>query len=161
GSPLLASFLARPELAALCPVASATFLLNGLALQHRALLQRGMQFGTQASIDLAAAVLGGLTASLMAWEGLGYWSLPRQTLATDACSLLLLTRASRFRPGRPAMTAEVRDLLRFGGSLFGFNLLGGVAQNLYIALLGRNAGAAAAGLYTRGFSLATIVQAIV
>jgi O-antigen/teichoic acid export membrane protein len=160
-APFIADFFSRPELNLLCRVSSITFVLNGLAVQNRALLQRSMQFGTQARIDLMSATLGGACALLLAWIGWGYWALAGQILATDAATLLLLTRATRFVPIKPAMTAEVWEMLRFGSSLFGFNLLGCVAQNLHIALLGKGVGAAAAGIYTRGFVLSSISQGVI
>lgn len=155
-APLIAGFFGRPELALLCRIASCTFLLNGLAVQHRALLQRDMRFGSQAATGMSAAALGGACALGMAATGWGYWSLVGQILVTDLVTLLLLLRAVHFVPGRPRMTTEVVDMLRFGGSLFGFNLVLSIAQNLNVALLGRSVGAAAAGLYTRGFTLASL-----
>jgi O-antigen/teichoic acid export membrane protein len=157
-APMLANFYGRPELTLLCRVTAATFVLNGLAVQHRALLQRHMQFGAQARVDLLSSIAGGICALLLAWRGCGYWSLAGQILVTDATTLLLLIRATRFVPIRPAMTADVWEMLRFGSSLFGFNVLHCVSQNLYIALLGKTVGATAAGIYTRGFALASIPQ---
>lgn len=159
-APWIAQFFAHAELTDLCRVAALTFLLNGLGVQRRALLQRSMQFSRQARIDLAAAVLGGVCALGLAMAGWGYWALVGQILVNDGVALLLLLRAVRLAPVKPAWTSEVRDMLRFGGSLFAFNLIYAAAQNLCIVLLGRESGVAAAGIYTRAQALATLPQGL-
>lgn len=157
-APLIAWFFARPELIPLCRVAALTFLLNGLMVQHRALLQRNMQFGKRATADLSAAAIGGAGALLLAIAGFGTWALVAQILLTDLVTLTLTWWAVRFVPGRPVWTHEVHEMLRFSGPLLAFNVVVSLAQNLSTALLGRGTGAAAAGLYTRAFALANIPQ---
>lgn len=156
----IAALFGRPELIALCRVAALSFLLNGLALQSRALLQRRMQFATQARADLAASLLSGLAAILLALGGAGWWALIGQMLIFDLLALVLLWRAAPPDIGAPAWSAELAAMLRFGGSLFGFNLLLAVAQNLGTALLGAQVNAAASGLYKRAFALASVPQAL-
>lgn len=157
-SPWIAAFFARPELIALSCAVGLTFLLNGLGVQHRALLQRNMKFQVRARINLVSALIGGAAALLLALGGAGYWALAGQLLISDGIALLLLHRAQRFVPRRPRWSAEVADMLRFAMPLLGFNLALALAQNLCVALLGRSSGAAAAGLYTRAFALAIIPQ---
>ena len=157
----IAVFYSRPELTLICMVTSVTFLLNGMAVQPAALLQRHMRFGAQARINVVAPVIGGVAALLIAWRGGGTWSLVGQVIVTDAVMLGLLLRTAGVPRVRPALTDEVRQILRFGLSLFGFSLVYGIASNLYVALLGRSAGAAAAGVYTRALALIAIPQSFV
>lgn len=159
-APAIASYFGRAELQVLCPILAMTFLLNGLTVQHRALLQRDMRFGTQARIDLTAAAAGGGAALLLAWNGTGYWALVAQMLVGDSLALLLLLRAVPLVPGRPVWSDEVADMLRYGASLFGFNVVYSISQNLSTALLGRAAGAPAAGIYTRAYVLANLPQTL-
>lgn len=157
-SPLIAAFYTQPELTLLCAVTSVTFLLNGMAVQHRAVLQRQMRFGVQAKINVAPPVIGGIVALLIAWRGGGIWSLAGQIIVTDAVTLVLLLWVAPLPIVRPKLTQEVRELLRFGVSLFGFQLVYAFASNLYVVLLGRSAGAVATGVYTRALALVVIPQ---
>lgn len=157
-APLIADFFARPELTLLCRFAAISFLLNGLVVQHRALLQRNMQFGRRAMVDLSAAALAGMGALILALAGFGTWALVAQILIADVVTLTLIFWAVRFVPRRAAWTQEVREMLRFSGSLLAFNVVVSLAQNLSTALLGRGTGAPAAGVYTRAFALANIPQ---
>lgn len=161
GAGLIASFYSRPELTALCVAGSLTFLLNGAAVQPRALLQRQMRFGAHAGINVLAPLLGGVAAIVMALLGAGMWSLLVQVLLTDALTLVLLWRVAPIPWLRPRLDDEVRSMLRFGVSLFGFHLVYGVALSLYVILLGRVSGAVATGLYTRAHALAAIPQGFV
>jgi len=156
----VAVFYAHPELAPLCRVAALSFLLNGLVVQHRALLQRNSRFRDTAVIEMLSALAGGAGAIALALGGRGYWALIGQILITDVVALMLLVKAVRWRLLRPALSDEVRQMLRFGVSLLGFNLVVGIAQNLHVVLLGRGVGTAAAGIYTRAFALASIPQAL-
>ncbi|MGH8515827.1 MAG: lipopolysaccharide biosynthesis protein [Panacagrimonas sp.] len=160
-SPLIAAFYSRPELTLLCAVTSVTFVLNGMAVQHRAVLQRQMRFGVQARINVAPPVIGGIVALLIAWKGGGIWSLAGQIIVTDALTLILLMWAAPLPLVRPTLTREARELLRFGVSLFGFQLVYAIASNLYVVLLGRSAGAVATGIYTRALALVVIPQSFV
>lgn len=156
----IAGFFASPELAGLCRVAALTFVLNGVVVQHRALLQREMRFEATAAVDLLSALFGGLCAVWMALAGWSYWALVGQILITDVLALLLLIRAVRWSLTPPALTAELREMLRFGLSLLGFNVVLCIAQNLHVVMLGRGVGIAAAGVYTRAFALASIPQTL-
>ena len=53
-APLLVAFYHEPQLYWVAVVSGATFIFNGLAEQHGALLQRDMRFVTQAKIDVAS-----------------------------------------------------------------------------------------------------------
>ncbi|RHW23501.1 lipopolysaccharide biosynthesis protein [Nocardioides immobilis] len=154
----IASFLKHPELEVLCQATSVTFVLNGLTVQHRALLQRSMRFGTTARIDIGSALCGGLCAIAVAVAGYGYWALVAQVLVSDALALLMLLPSVRWSLTRPVLTGEVREMVAFGGSLLGFSLVVTAANNLHVVLLGRGAGTTAVGIYTRAYALASVPQ---
>lgn len=155
----LAAFYGQPALEPLCQALSLTFLLNGAAQQSRALLRREMRFMSEAKIDLASAIVGGLCALGLAVSGFGYWALVAQVLVMDALCLILLLGTIRPPTHAPAITPEVRELLRFGGSVFAFLVISAVASNLTVIVMGAVAGPAETGLYTRAFALATITHA--
>lgn len=146
---LIADFYARPELGAIAAALSLAFLFSGLTVQHNALLYRRMQFSLRAKISLIALAVSGPVAVAMAYAGFGPWALVVQTLLGDVVTLVLVWGATRFRPASFQWNREVREMIGFGGQLLTFRVLGYVAQNLQVILLGRNLGAATAALYTR------------
>ena len=156
----IANFFRQPDLAAICQATSVTFLLNGLVVQHRALLQRSMRFMTTARIDLGSALVGSLCAIALAGAGFGYWALVAQLLIRDTFAMLMLVHAVRWRFNRPALTGEVREMLAFGFPMLGFSVMLTVALNLQAVLVGRGIGIADAGIYTRAHALANIPQSL-
>lgn len=156
GSSSLAAWFGKPELAGLVKAASLTFILNGVVAQHRALLQRQMRFVVAAKIEMFSALVGGLSAIAMALAGWNHWALLGQILITDLIALVLLASVVRWPLTAPSFTNEVLEMVKFGASLLGFNLVLAASRNLHVVLLGKSIGLTEAGLYTRGFALASI-----
>ncbi|MEJ5296755.1 MAG: lipopolysaccharide biosynthesis protein [Armatimonadota bacterium] len=132
---------------------SATFLFGGLSAQHQALLQRQMRFGSIALAELGGLSVGIAAGILAAWRGMGYWSLVVMTAATGAANVALLWWQSGWRPGLPRRGTGVREMLRFGGGLTGFNIVNYLTRNADNVLVGRFLGSEALGYYSRAYSL--------
>jgi polysaccharide transporter, PST family len=156
-APLIAGLIGSPDAVAIVAALFAGLLLPSLSVQHRALLQRQMRFTEQAAIGIVALVIAGSCAVIVALRGGGAWALVTLSLVNDAVTLLLSWRASGFVPERPRWHAEVAGMLRFGGGFLLFRVMGYLAQNLHVVLLGRNAGPAAAGLFTRAHAIANLM----
>jgi PST family polysaccharide transporter len=99
------------------------------------------------------AFVVGLGAAAM---GFGTWSLVMMQAANSLTILILVWALSDWRPSLPARDRGVMALLRFGGHLTGFNILGYVENNLGTVLIGRFSGAPALGLYDRAFKLVIV-----
>ncbi len=152
-APLVGMFYGDGRAAWITAALSATFIFGGLGAQHQALLQRQMRFAS-----LAGAELGGLCAGIAAgvaaaWQGLGYWSLVIMTAVTGAANAALLWWQTGWRPGLPLRGTGVREMLRFGGGLTGFNIVNYLIRNADNVLIGRFLGSEPLGYYSRAYSL--------
>ena len=78
----IAALYGQEELAPLAQLASLTFLLNGLATQFRASLNRALRFTALATTDVIAAVVGLGVGIAVALTGVGPWALVAQLLGT-------------------------------------------------------------------------------
>jgi O-antigen/teichoic acid export membrane protein len=153
GSPLVAWFYGRPELTAVTAALSVSFIISGLTIQHQALLRRHMRFGTLAVINIVSYVVNLIVAILLALVGWRYWALVGGTLATSLSGTLLTFFFCPWMPGRMRKGTGVRDMLKFGGHLTGFNFVNYFARNLDNILLGRFWGAGVLGLYSRAYNI--------
>jgi O-antigen/teichoic acid export membrane protein len=151
-APALALGYARPELLQLTLALSLGTFIGSLSIQHHALLRRRLELGRVASIDLVSTVVATVLAVWGAYVGWGVWALVARQLVRLACQTLLTWLLSSWRPSRPR-AADVRDLLRFGTHVSGFQLLNYCERNLDNVLVGRFAGAQALGFYTRAYEL--------
>lgn len=127
-------------------------LISGSGLQHSALLNRELRFGSLGVAEIAGLVVTYGSAILLAAPLRNYWALVLGTLAGSLVQTLLYWRASPFRPSRPRLRG-IGDLARFGGHVTGFSLLNFCVRNLDDVLVARFAGASAAGLYDRSYRL--------
>ncbi|MGY1749255.1 lipopolysaccharide biosynthesis protein [Modestobacter sp. SYSU DS0511] len=159
-APLVARLYDRELLEPLAQALSATFLLNGLAAQFRAELNRRMRFVALNVVDTLPAVLGLAVASALALATGSVWALVAQQLCTAACGLFLAVALVGSLPGRPARHAEMAGLLRFGGGVAGTQSVAYVTRNADNVAIGLVWGAGALGIYSRAYQLlmAPIVQ---
>lgn len=152
-APAIAWWYARPELVGVTAALSGIFLINGLATQYRADLNRALRFRALAIVEITAPVVGLAVAIGSAWWGLGYWALVVQQLSTAFVLLVAAVVAGRWLPGLPDRRAPMRQLLNFGWHLAGSQLLGYLGNNVDSLTIGTRFGAAPLGLYNRGFQL--------
>ena len=137
-------------------VIAADFLLSGLLLQQRAILNRRMRFITLTGVQLVARVVAVAVAIWLAWRGAGYWALVAMTLVNTlatAAGLWIVTGWMPSLPGHGAGVGGVRGMLGFGANLTGFQMLNYLTRNLDNLLIGKFVGEAALGLYVKAYSL--------
>jgi len=152
-APLLVAFYDRPELLAITAVLAGAFVVNGLSLQHDALLQRHMRFGALALEQVVAQAIAVVVMVAAAFAGFGYWAL-----VIGACTTALITTLMSFYlcawiPGRFRRGTGVREMLRFGGNVVGFNFVNYFSRNADNILIGRFLGAEELGLYSKAYNL--------
>jgi O-antigen/teichoic acid export membrane protein len=155
-APFMAAFYKEPRLIAVTVVSSTAFLFNSLAVQHRALLNRGMRFVTMAKIDILSLAMSATVGVSMAALGYRYWALVGMAVSNPLVSAVAVWIAIPWLPSRPARAAGVRSMLRMGGAVTLNSLVTYIAYNTEKVLLGRFWGAEALGLYGRAFQLANL-----
>jgi len=155
-APGLAYFYKEPRLLWITIASSSIFLFNSLSVQHKALLDRSMRFATSVKIDVVCAVLGAAIAVVMAAMGFGYWALICQNISLPILGTAATWFVIPWMPGRPRWTAELRAMVRFGGTVTLNTFVVYIAYNTEKILLGRFWGAAPLGIYTRAYQLATL-----
>jgi O-antigen/teichoic acid export membrane protein len=155
-APAVVRFYGEPRLYWITVVTGITFIFNGLAAQHGALMSREMRFATQARIDLTALAGSAAVGVVMAFLGWGYWSLVGMAVVGPIVSASGVLLAVRWAPGPPRRGVGVRSMLRFGGLATCNSFLVFLAWNSDNILLGRFWGTHALGLYGRAYQLATL-----
>ena len=129
------------------------FVLVGLGVQHRAILERGMRFGTLAGINIGRVAFGLSVAIVAAWLGWGVWALILQWVSGYAFEVAALWLCCSWRPSRPRRSVEMTGILAVGGNYTVFTVADHFAKNLDSMLIKRLFGSAWLGLYNRAYSL--------
>lgn len=152
-SPFVAWFYSDSRAGYIAAASGLTVLVSGSAIQHIALFNRDLRFALVARIDIASA-LAAFSATVAAALLLrNYWALWLGSLAGAAVTSTLVWTASSWRPSLPISFRGSRDLIRFGGSLTGFNLMNFFSRNADNILIGKLWGASTLGLYDRSYRL--------
>ncbi len=152
-APLIARLYHQPELAVITMALSPLFLLNGLATQFRAHLNRGMRFMALAVTDVVPQVVAFGVAIVAAISLRSYWALVAQQATVAVVGLILAVALARWRPSRPRREASLRSQLRFGSHLFGTHLLTYGVNNSQTVMMGAVWGASIVGLFSRAYQL--------
>ncbi|MCK4988945.1 MAG: lipopolysaccharide biosynthesis protein [Bacteroidales bacterium] len=151
--PLVARFYDRAELTGIMTILAISFVVEGLTIQHTALLRRHLRFSAVAIADIMSRFSFLVTAIIMALLGFSYWSLVGGHIVRSMVLLGFTIYTCPWVPGRMQRGAGVRSMMRFGGHVTTGNLLAYLARNLDRILIGKLYGAAALGLYRQAYQL--------
>lgn len=152
-SPVVAWFYQTPELVWMMLALSSNFFINGMTVQHSALLNRQMKFYALAKIQVLSTLIGIASAIVAAKYGLGYWALVINSVVTSVTSVIGTWLSSGWMPGLPRKSSEVKSMVKFGSDIVGFNFINYFARNLDNILIGRYHGSAELGLYGKAYQL--------
>lgn len=152
-APAVAWFYNEPRLTWITLSLACGFIFSGLAVQHRALLNRQMRYAALATIRITAMVVGMATGIVSAWFGAEYWALVLMELAAALTSTVGVWVMCSWRPGPPVWHSNVRSMITFGSNLTGANILIYFIRNSDNILIGRYWGAYQLGLYDKAYQL--------
>lgn len=150
---LIAAFYDEPALQGITQALAVTFVLNGLATQYRADLNRRLLFGRLAACDLSAQAVGLAAGVAVALAGGGYWALVAMQLAKAVWGAASVVLLARWLPGRPRRGNDMGGFFSFGWRLVGTQLIGYAGNNIDALVIGQRFGAGPLGLYNRAFQL--------
>ena len=138
-------------------LASPAWLLASLTAVPIAKLQRDLSFGRLGLIEASASVISPAVAIALAVNGLEGESLIIGTLAGSGATATLAWVLSR--PARPGWRpAEMREIVQYGGPVFGSSMLYTGWRNVDYLLLAAFIPAFQVGLYMRAFALGSDYQ---
>lgn len=152
-SPVLAWFFGEPQLTALLLTMSASFLLAGMASQHRASLQRELRFGALSLVNVSTGLIALMVAICAALAGWGPWALIVQNLTGALLAAIATAILSGWRPHRYDRSVSVSHFFRFGMPLLGTQVAQYLAGNSDTALIGALHGPGVVGLYNRAIQV--------
>lgn len=152
-APVIAAVYGEPALIEIAQVLSLTFLLNGIATQYRADLNRRLAFTTLAVADVVSPIVALACAISLALGGAGLWSLVGQQLTQYAVMLFIVVWGARWLPGRPRRSVSLDGMLRFGWNIVVTQLINYASNNADYFVVGLRSGAVALGNYSRAFQL--------
>jgi O-antigen/teichoic acid export membrane protein len=156
-APFAAGYFDEPQVASLLRVQAAIFLAIPFIALPSELLARQLQFRKQGQINMASALVGALTALILASNGWGVWALIFAGLSIFYAKAVGMMIAARFRV-RPVFDPRgAWDLFTFGGTLTLCQLFWIIQSQSDIVIAGRLLPTHDLGLYSEALFLTLIV----
>lgn len=152
----LAWFYGDPRVREVVLALAVVPFVDGLAMQHLAILTRRMEFSKISAIDAVSMLFALVAAITVAWRGGGYWALVAQEFVGALVGTVLAWLLCRWRPGLPSRAAGIGRMVRFGLNQSGVRVLSHLTNNLDTVFVGRFGGLQRAGVYDRAFRVLTM-----
>ncbi len=147
----------EPRLQPIMIAMSASYVFSGLTIQHKALLQRSMNYLALSVTDLISTLCGQFAAIFYAYQyrntDSAYWALVLMPIVTSLTNMLLKWQQCSWFPSLPKHYSGTRDLLQFGANLTSFNFVNYFARNTDKILISWWWGLTAVGYYGRAYKL--------
>jgi O-antigen/teichoic acid export membrane protein len=144
------------RLVAITQVLSVTFLVNGVATQFKAQINRDLRFVALGVTEVVPQAVGLVAAIAVAVVVHSYWALAVQALVVAVLGALLCGVLAHWRPGRYRRAVPVARFVRFAGALVGTQSLSYVSKNVDSVLLGILVGPAQLGAYNRAYQIVVL-----
>lgn len=156
-APLAADYFRSPIVADMLRVQSLLYITTPFIMVPQALLSRGIDFRTQARVNIIAAVLSAIVGPVCALAGLGVW-----TLVLAPLTLFVARAVGLFVIGRWWVWPSFRftgagGVFAFGMAVLVSELLWFVQTQADVFIAGRSLAAHEIGIYTTALFLAQIL----
>lgn len=152
-SPLAAQFYNQQVLESIIPVLSLGILSSPINLVQKAILLRNLDFKKVAFIENTSAIVSGILSLILAFAGMGVWSLVFNSLATFVIAIPLYLKATTWVPRMIWTQDAFKDIFGFGIYTTGTNLANNLINKVDYLLIGKLMTASALGAYTLAFVL--------
>ena len=151
----LGYFFHAPQVAAVVVVTSTGFLISAAQTVPYSLLQKDLRFKLLAGIEAFRAIVTAVAAIVMAFMGLGYWTLVLGGLLGTLLATILTVAA---RPERFAVPrfSQLREALSYSNDILITRFAWYAFSNGDFLVAGRMLGGSALGNYTLAWSIASV-----
>ena len=156
-APLIANFYNNQELILLTQVLSILFILGSVNSVHVVQFRKELNFKILTQISFTSSLLSGVIGVFLAFQGNGVWSLVAQQLIASVLNVILIWKASTWRPGLAFSLKALFQLWGFGFRMFLSNLLDTVFTRLDFIIIGKMFPAATLGFFQRAKALDQLV----
>jgi O-antigen/teichoic acid export membrane protein len=160
-APWIAKFFDNPLYADLIRVSTVVFLMRPFAFMRTSWLNRRMDFKKRSFIDVAMTLLAGASSALMAWFGLGVWSLTLSGLLSALGNNILLARIAPLKLRLRFDFTLMRKHSGFGFKITVNDFLSYVSAASKDLIISKLAGPAFLGLFNKADSMSRIPNQLI
>lgn len=149
-APIIANFYRILELTSIVRVMGLVLFLDTFNSIQNAIVSRNMEFKKLFYSSLGAIIISGVLGAILAYRGLGVWSLVCQQLMNQFSICIILWFTVKWRPKLLFSIKKVKKLFSFGGKLLCSSLIDTIYRELVNLIVGKVYSPAMLGYYNRG-----------
>lgn len=153
----ISEFYHNISLIPLMQVVSSLFIINAMGAVQSALLRKRLNYARLSKINLVASLMSGSAGVLLAFYGVGVWSLVVQSLSQGIIYSLSIWWLSDWKPSMMFSFKALFQLWTFGFRLFLSALLETIFTRMDTIIIAKLFTPAALGFYNRAKSLDQMV----
>lgn len=155
-APFIAHYFNHPLYTDLIRVSALSFLLRPFLNMRSSWLSREMRFRSATLITVSSGLMTSATSCLMAWAGLGVWSLTLSGLGGAIMRNVMLARVTPLRLNANIDFRTMRKHSGYGAKITINDFLGYLIQESRNLVVSKLAGPAFLGLFNKGESLSRL-----
>lgn len=152
-APLFAVYFDEPLVTPVLRWLGISFAINALGSVHVNLLMRDLDYRRKFIPDMGNTIIKGIVSISLAFTGFGVWALVFGQIAGALSAVILVWIVNPWRPRLKVNPHIAKQLVRFGASVTGVDILHVFVDNLSYILIGRLFGVAALGVFTMAYRL--------
>lgn len=155
-APAIASFYNIPLLIKVLRIQSLSLIIASFSCVQLAILKRNLEFKSLAKRNMLASLIGLFCGIVMAFYGLGVWSLVGQVLIGALAGIFLLWRVSSWRPTLKFSFSSIKDLFSFGGLMMLSSIVTTIYSNIQSLVIGKFYSSQELGLVSQAQKLESV-----
>lgn len=136
-APLIANFYQEPSLVKLSRFVFLVIIFHSCSIIQNANFSRNLQFKPQAIASIAAIIIAGTTAGIMAFKGFGVWALAINMVLFAFLKMVFFWLFSSWRPSLVVSFQSIKKYFKFGVNLLVQGLVDKFVTNLESLMIGR------------------------
>jgi O-antigen/teichoic acid export membrane protein len=152
-APWFATFFENPLYEDLMKVSALSFLMRPFAYMHGSWLNRRMDFKKRSIVDMISGAVTGVAGVLMAWAGMGVWSLTISGLVGALIRNILLAQMTALSLRLNFDISIMRKHGTYGSRIVLNDILGRLRREGLKLILSKVAGKSFLGLFNKADSL--------
>lgn len=136
-APSIARFYSMPLLCKLLRIFAIILVITSFTVVQLSILKKEFKFKELAVRNLISGFMGAVAGVICAVLGLGVWSLVINALVSSLIGVILLWRASSWRPTLEFSWQSAKELFGFGGFLMLSSIIASIYDELQSILVGK------------------------
>ena len=136
-APAIARFYSMPLLCMVLRVQAIELMINSFSVVQLSILKKNLKFKALAVRNILSSFIGLTSCIICAFWGMGVWSLVINVIVSRLLGVLLLWKASNWRPTLIFSWQSVKELFSFGGFMLLSSIVSSVYNELQSLLVGK------------------------